>query len=455
MEIEALMLARVQFALALGYHIIFPTFSIGLAAYMAGLRLLEYFTGERQYRKAFDYWLKYFALSFGMGVVSGVVLSYAIGTTFGRFTEVAGAVVGPLMSYEVMTAFFLEAGFLGIMLFGRERVSPLVHLLSTLLVAAGTLLSAFWILSANSWMHTPVGYEIIDGIIHAKDWFAIVFNPSFPYRLAHMVLAAMLSTTFVGAAIGAWYLHHDKHRDFGIQTLRNAVIAASILAPLQIFVGDLHGLNTLEHQPIKVAAMEGHWETGGNVPLLLFALPDQAAEKNHFEIGIPNITSLILTHSLDGEVQGLKSVPPEDRPPVAPVFFSFRVMVGLGLLMLLLAWYGLLLQMRGKLAAAGRYHAVMRFTAPIGFIAMLAGWITTEIGRQPWTVYGLLRTPDAVSQVSADKLITTLILFAVVYTGLFVAFIKVCRMLLHKGPHPDAVKSGIVHDVESAQEPAS
>ena len=438
MELDALLLSRIQFAFTIGYHIIFPSLSIGLAFFLAILEGLELNakSPERKqtYRRAYDFWLRFFALSFGMGVVSGVVLSYEIGTNWGRFSEIAGPVVGPLMSFEVLSAFFLEAGFLGIMLLGRNRVGPKVHYFSTCMVSLGTMISAFWILSANSFMHTPAGFDIVDGIVMPVDWWAIVFNPSFPYRYFHMVVAALLSTSFVIAAVGAWYVIHNRQVDFGKDLMKTGLLAAAVLAPTQVVIGDLHGLNTLEHQPIKVAAMEGHWETGGEVPLLLFAWPDEEAEENYFEIGIPKLASLILTHDPSGELQGLTSVPAEDRPPVAPVFFSFRLMVGLGMLMLGLAWLGMFKWWRGTLGNNDWFATAIRFCSPIGFFAILAGWVVTEVGRQPWTVTGLLRTSGASSLVPGQDVAFTLLAFVVVYSVLFVAFVLFFRHLLRKGP---------------------
>src|ERR1043166_1397654 len=317
MDTAALLLSRIQFAFTIGYHILFPTLSMGLAMFLVFLEAMALKTGDARYKDAGAFWARIFALSFGMGVVSGVVLSYEVGTNWGRFAEFAGPVVGPLMSYEVLSAFFLEAGFLGIMLFGRNRVSPAVHFFACCMVALGTLMSAFWVISANSFMHTPAGYRIDDGILHVQSWREAIFNPSFPFRLAHMVTAAYLSTSFLVTAVGAWYVLHGRHEKFAVTTLRWGLVAASVLAPLQIFLGDQHGLNTFHHQPMKVAAIEGHWHTSNDVPLVLFGWPDQQAELNHFELLAPHLGSIILTHQLHGEVPGLTEVPPENRPPVA------------------------------------------------------------------------------------------------------------------------------------------
>ncbi len=434
MDEVALLLSRVQFAFTIGYHIIFPTLSMGLAMFLMVLEALELKTSQARYREASLFWSRIFALSFGMGVVSGVVLSYEIGTNWGRFSEIAGPVVGPLMSYEVMSAFFLEAGFLGIMLLGRHRVGPGVHFFATCMVAVGTLMSAFWILSANSFMQTPAGFEFAeDGRLIVHSWLEVVFNPSFPYRLAHMVVASYLTTSFVVMAVGAWYLLQDAGSRFGRDFLRWGMLAAAVLAPTQIVIGDMHGLNTLEHQPIKVAAMEGHWHTGGNVPLLLFAWPDQAAEKNHFELAVPGFASLILTHDFNGVVKGLTEVPANERPPVATVFWSFRVMVGCGLLMLVLSWLGVWRLWRKRVFEDRWLLQAMVLAGPIGFVAVIAGWVVTEVGRQPWVVQGLLRTDQASSLVPGSSVAFTLSLFVITYGVLFVAFGIFFRHLVRQG----------------------
>lgn len=434
MDDASLLLSRIQFAFTIGYHIIFPTLSMGLAWFLLIMRSLEYRTGKPQYRQAFDFWQKIFALTFGMGVVSGVVLSYQIGTNWGRFSEIAGPVVGPLMSFEVLSAFFLEAGFLGIMLLGRQRTGPTLHLFATAMVAAGTFLSAFWVISANSFMHTPAGYIVDNGIVLPSSWPEAVFNPSFPYRLAHMLIASLLTTAFVVASAGAIYLIKGEHKEFARSTLRWGIAAACVLSPLQIAVGDAHGLNTLEHQPAKVAAMEGHWHTSGHVPLLLFALPDQEAAENHFEIAVPNLASLILTHSIDGELQGLTDWPAEDRPPVATVFFSFRAMVGIGMLMLLLSWLSLFKLLRGTLFESTKLLWALRLMWPTGFIAVICGWVTTEVGRQPWVVHGLLRTRDASSLVPSSNVAFTLTLFIIVYCLFLGIYFYFIRKVIKNGP---------------------
>jgi cytochrome d ubiquinol oxidase subunit I len=431
---DALLLSRIQFAFVISFHILFPAFTIGLASWLAFLEGMYLWKKREIFRDLYFFWLKIFAVSFGMGVVSGIVMSFQFGTNWARLSEIAGNILGPLLSYEVLTAFFLEAGFLGVMLFGWTRVSPRVHFVCTLMVAIGTLISTFWIISANSWMHTPQGFEMVKGVIHPVDWWAVIFNPSFPYRLAHMVIAAFLTTAFVIGGVNAWYLLRGRFAEKALLSLKLAVAFVAIAAPLQVFVGDAHGLNAREYQPVKVAAMEAHWETGGNVPLILFAWPDQAAGENHYEIAIPNLASLILTHSWDGEIQGLKSVPPEDRPPVAPVFFSFRVMVGLGMAMLAMAVLGLWFWWRGKLADTRWYQRAWVAMIPSGFIAVLAGWFVAEIGRQPWVVYGVLRTADASSALPVASVLTSLIVFALVYFVVFGAGLWFLLALFKKGP---------------------
>ncbi len=391
------MLARLQFAFTISFHIVFPSFSIGLASYLAVLEGLWLFTGRAVFRDAFRYWLKIFAVVFGMGVVSGLVMSYQFGTNWSVFSDKTGPVLGPLMGYEVMSAFFLEAGFLGVMLFGEKRVGPRLHFLATLIVAGGTLMSAFWILSVNSWMHTPAGYGVNHvGQFVAVDWWAVIFNPSFPYRFVHMVLASYLATAFAVGAIGAWHLLRDSGNPAARLMFSMAMWMAALVAPIQIVVGDLHGLNTLEHQPAKIAAMEGHFETQAGAPLILFGMPDMAAERTRYAIGVPKLGSMILTHEWEGRVMGLKAWPPEERPYAPLLFWSFRIMVGLGVLMVVVGLWSLWRRVRGGLYEDRRLHRATLVMAPSGFVALLAGWITTEVGRQPYTVYGLLRTEDSI-----------------------------------------------------------
>lgn len=418
--LDATILARAQFAFTVSFHIIFPAFSIGLASYLMVLEGLWLRTGDDTYLKLFKYWMKIFAVAFGMGVVSGIVMSYQFGTNWSVFSDKAGPVIGPLMAYEVMTAFFLEAGFLGVMLFGMGRVSRSLHFAATCMVAFGTLLSATWILSVNSWMQTPAGYAINEvGQFIPVDWMKIVFNPSFEYRLVHMVLAAYLTTAFVVGAVGAWHLLRDRTNLPARRMFSMAMWMAAVVAPLQIFAGDLHGLNTLEHQPIKVAAMEGHWERQKGAPLILFALPDEDTEENHYEVAIPKLSALILTHDINGETPGLKDVSKEDRPPVAIVFWSFRIMVSLGMLMMLVGLCSLYLRWRGLLYESRWFQRCAVAMGPTGFVAVLAGWITTEVGRQPYTVYGALRTSQSIAPVEAPAVAASLMAFVVVYFLLF------------------------------------
>ncbi|GMG84218.1 cytochrome ubiquinol oxidase subunit I [Paralimibaculum aggregatum] len=432
---EAIDLARFQFAFTVAFHIIFPSFSIGLASYLAVLEALDLKTGNPVYRRLFDYWKKIFAVAFGMGVVSGLVMSYQFGTNWSVFSDRAGPIVGPLMGYEVLSAFFLEAGFLGVMLFGRDKVGPGLHFFATLMVAAGTLFSAFWILSVNSWMQTPAGYALNEaGQYVPADWWAVVFNPSFPYRLVHMVLAAYLTTAFVVGAVGAWHLLRDR-RDRAAQVMFSmAMWMALIVSPLQIVAGDQHGLNTLAHQPEKIAAMEGHYETRSGAPLVLFGIPDDENARIDHVIEIPHLGSLILTHSWDGEVKGLKAWPAEDRPPAEIVFWSFRVMVAVGFAMLAIGLWSGLGRLRGWLHEAPWLHRAAVAMGPSGFVAVLAGWITTEVGRQPWVIHGLLRTADAASPLDAPAVEASLIAFIVVYFAVFGAGTFYILRLMNKRP---------------------
>lgn len=415
----ALLLARLQFAFTISFHILFPAFTIGLAWWLVVLDALWIRTGRAVYAALHRRWTGIFAVSFGMGVVSGIVMSYQFGTNWSRFSDIAGPILGPLLSYEVMTAFFLEAGFLGIMLFGRGRVPPWVHMGATVLVAVGTLISAFWILAANSWMHTPQGHVMVDGRFHPADWWAVVFNPSFPYRFVHMVLATFLTTAFAVGAAGALALLRRPADEAGRMMVSMAMWMALVTAPVQIFAGDLHGLNTLEHQPAKIAAMEGHFETRAGAPLILFGWPDMDAGRTLHALEVPKLGSLILTHEWDGTVQGLEAFPREDWPPAPVVFVSFRLMVGLGLLMAAVAVLALLLRPGGRLYRSRAFLRLLVACGPSGFLAILAGWVTTEVGRQPWLIYGLFRTADGVSPVSAGQVGTSLAVFVVVYVVVF------------------------------------
>ncbi|MEX2629853.1 MAG: cytochrome ubiquinol oxidase subunit I [Tistlia sp.] len=434
MEFDPLLLSRIQFAFTISFHIVFPAITIGLASYLALLELLWLRTGEARFRDLYRFFSKLFAVCFGMGVVSGVVLSYQIGTNWSGLSQAAGNILGPLLAYEVLTAFFLEAGFLGVMLFGWDRVGPRLHFLATCMVAVGTLISSFWILSANSWMQTPAGFELVDGYFRPTDWLAAIFNPSFPYRLVHMILAAYLSTGLLVGGIGAWHLLKGREETRTRTMLAMSVLFVAVVAPLQIVAGDLHGLNTLEHQPVKVAAMEGHWETRPGAPLVLFALPDERSESNRFELAIPKLGSLILTHSWDGEVRGLKSWPADERPPVAIVFWSFRVMVACGLAILGIGLVGAFLYFRRRLYDTRWFLWLALAGSPLGLIAILAGWITTEVGRQPWVVYGLLRTADALAPLSGGSVAASLAAFVVVYLGVFGAGTWYLGRIAGQGP---------------------
>ena len=440
MDLDATMLARIQFAFTVSFHIIFPSFTIGLAAFIATLLVRWRITGQDHLHRLARFWTKIFAVSFAMGVVSGIVLSYELGTNWSRFSHVVGNVMGPLLGYEVLTAFFLEASFLGIMLFGWNRVSPNLHVTSAVLVAIGTSLSAFWILAANSWMHTPTGHEVRDGIAYPVDWLAIIFNPSFPYRFSHMFTAAFLTTSIVVAAVGARYLLTNRFHEEARTMLRMGIGMVALLAPLQLVIGDLHGLNTAKHQPAKVAAMEAHWDSSKPAPLVLFALPSDKDETNHYEISIPNVASYIITHDWEGRFPGLKDFAVEDRPPVAPVFFAFRVMVGLGMLMIAAGLFGAYLWWRGRLFETGWFLKALSISWPAGFIAILAGWWVTETGRQPWIAHGILRTKDAASPVAAGAVLTTLILFVIVYSIVFSMGMYYINRLIEKGPTGAAVK---------------
>ncbi len=433
-SLDPLILARVQFAFTVSFHILFPAFTIGLASFLAVLEGRWLWTKREEYRELYRFWIKIFAVSFGMGVVSGVVMSYQFGLNWSRFSDAGGAILGPLLAYEVLTAFFLEAGFLGIMLFGWNKVGRGLHFFATCMVAVGTLFSAFWILSANSWMQTPAGYAIVDGRFEPADWLKIIFNPSFPYRLVHMSLAAYLSTAFAVGGVAAWHLLRGR-RDPAVRRMFSmAMWMAAIVAPIQILAGDQHGLNTLEHQPVKVAAMEGDFDTRKGQPLVLFGMPDMEAQTTKWAVEIPKLGSLILTHSLDGEVKGMKAFPKQDQPYAPIVFWSFRIMVGLGCLMALLGFVSLWLRYKGELFHARWFHRSALWMGPAGFIAILAGWVTTEVGRQPWVVYGLVRTADATSPVLAPDIGFSLLLFVVTYLLVFVMGLYYMLRLVSIGP---------------------
>lgn len=433
-DLDPVLLARIQFAFTISFHIIFPAFTIGLASFLAVVEGLWLRTGRSEYNDVYKFWVKIFAVAFGMGVVSGVVMSYQFGTNWSIFSDKTSNVIGPLLGFEVLTAFFLEASFLGIMLFGSGRVSKRMHFAATCIVAIGTLISAFWILSANSWMQTPQGFIVgADGRLQPTDWIEIIFNPSFPYRLIHMVIAAYLTTAFVVGGVGAFYLWGKRHLPQARIMLGMATIMAALVAPMQLYVGDLHGLNTLKHQPLKVAAMEGIWETEQGAALRLFGWPDQKEEKMKYSLEIPKLASLILTHDLNGEVKGLKEWPKEDRPPVAIVFWSFRIMVMIGMLMIGIGIISAIQYFRGKLFNTRWLQGCWMLMMPSGFIALLSGWFVTEVGRQPYIVYGILRTSEMVSPaIIGPQIAWSLLIFVIMYTFVFGAgsyyIIKLIRM---------------------------
>lgn len=454
---DTLLLSRMQFAANISFHILFPTITIALGWVLLFFKIRYTTTKDERWMEAYRFWVKIFALSFALGVVSGITMSFQFGTNWPGFMETVGNIAGPLLAYEVMTAFFLEAVFLGIMLFGFSRVPNWLHTLATFLVAFGTLMSAFWILVLNSWMHTPQGFEMIDGVAHATDWSAIIFNPSMPYRFAHMVLASFLTVSFLIAGVSAfrWLI---GGRTEGVRVaLKTAVYTAALLIPLQIFMGDMHGLNTKEYQPAKVAAMEANWETGTGVPLVLFGLPDEEARTNHYQIGIPNLASYILTHDWNGEVKGLNDFVTEDgevmHPPVSPVFWSFRIMVGTGLLMLAVSWGASALMLRKRRGVEGLPKPVLYGLVTMsfsGWLATLAGWYTTEIGRQPWLVNGVVTTKQAVADVPAPMVLSTFIAYLAVYALLLVAYIYVIFYLARKTARGEGIGTNVAPTPPSA-----
>ncbi len=435
-DLAALDLARLQFGFTISFHIIFPAITIGLASYLVVLEVCWLRTRREVYNDLYHFWLKIFAVNFGMGVVSGLVMAYQFGTNWSRFSDFAGSITGPLLTYEVLTAFFLEAGFLGVMLFGRERVGEGLHFFSTLMVALGTLISATWILASNSWMQTPQGYALVDGRVAPVDWLKVIFNPSFPYRLVHMSIAAFLSTALFVGASAAWHLLRGNDNAAVRKMLSMSLWMLLVVAPVQAFVGDLHGLNTLEHQPAKIAAIEGHWDNKGadGTPLTLFGWPDMQREETRYALEVPHLGSLILTHSWNENIPALKEFAPQDRPNSTMVFWTFRIMVGLGFVMIGLGLWSAWLRLRGRLAACRPFLRLTLWMGPMGLVALIAGWITTEMGRQPWTVYGLLRTADAVSQHSAAQLSVSLALFVLVYAAVFGAGIGYVLRLVRIGP---------------------
>jgi len=429
-------LARAQFAFTISFHIIFPAFSIGLASFLTVLNALWLRTQDRTYLTLFEYWKKIFAVVFGMGVVSGIVMSYQFGTNWSVFSDKTGPILGPLLAYEVLSAFFLEAGFLGIMLFGREKVGPRLHMFATAMVAIGTLMSATWILAANSWMQTPAGYSINDvGQFTPEDWWAIIFNPSFPYRLVHMVLAAFLSTSFAVAGVAGWHLLKDRTNGATMRMFSMAMWMAAVVAPIQIIAGDAHGLNTLEHQPAKVMAMEGHYDSHPDgAPLILFGIPNPQEKRIDYAIQIPNLSSLILKHDLNAPLAGLDTVPDADEPPVTVVFWSFRIMIAIGFAMLGIGIWSLWRRWKGTLYQDRWLHRASVLMGPSGFVALLAGWVTTEVGRQPFTVYGVLRTVDSIGPVDAPAVGASLLAFIWVYFFVFGAGLFYIFRLMRQAP---------------------
>lgn len=449
MSPDAVLLSRVQFAFTIGFHILWPAYSIGISGYIVLLSALWLGTGRVVYRDLLRFWIHLFALGFTMGVVTGVVISYEIGTNWSGYAAAVSDVIGPFFTYETMVAFFLEAGFVGIMLFGMNRVSRRLHFFSCLMVALGALLSAFWILAANSWMQTPAGFKIVGNRFEVTNWWNAVFTPSLPYRYAHMVTAAYIAGTFVVIGVLGFYLWRGRHLPFARAGFSLAMWIALVLAPLQIVLGDWHGRNTLEYQPIKVAAMEGDWDTRRSQPMILFAWPDTAAERDEYMLAIPRLGSLILTHDWNGKVEGLKAVSRADRPPVPYVFFAFRFMVGIALLLVLIALLGLYLRLRGRLYDTRWFAALCAFSSPLPFLAILSGWTVTEVGRQPYVVYGYMRTADAIAPVAAGSVAASLALFIIVYSVLLVAFFYYAARTVLRGPHieepserPSAVRPG-------------
>jgi cytochrome d ubiquinol oxidase subunit I len=442
-SLDPVLLARIQFAFTVSFHILFPAFTIGLASWLAVVEWRWLKTGNDIYKEIYRMWVKIFAVTFGMGVVSGVVLSFQFGTNWSVFSDRIGSIVGPLLGFEVLTAFFLEASFLGVMLFGWNRVSRKMHFASTLIVAGGTLVSAFWILSVNSWMQTPQGFRLGEhGLLYPTQWLQIIFNPSFPYRFMHMVTAAYLTTAFVVGGIGAYYLWRKLHVSHARVMLGMAMIMAVFVAPFQLVLGDLHGLNTFKYQPAKVAAMEGIWETERGAALKLFGWPDQEEEKTKYAIEIPKLSSLILTHDLDGEVKGLKEWPKDERPPVAWVFWSFRIMVGVGILMILTGVFAVVLFFRKRLFDTRWFQFWCMALTPAGFIAVIAGWCVTEIGRQPYVVQNVIRTAESVSPVAGQHIALSLLAFIVTYLFVFGAGSYYIVQLIATGPTPEGEAYG-------------
>jgi len=448
MHLDPVLLSRLQWSWVIAWHILLPAFTVGLASYIAVLEGLYFFTGRELWFRISGYWTRIFAVSFGMGVVSGIIMPFQFGTNWSRFTDATADVLSPLMAYEGLMAFFLEASFLGVLLFGRRLVPSWAHFLAALMVAFGTLLSSFWILATNSWMQTPQGYQIVNGRFEPVDWIAVIFNPSFPYRLLHNVTAFYITTAFVVMGAGAWLLRRGRATEDARMMILMALDLLIVLVPLQIFLGDQHGLNALEYQPAKVAAIEGRYDTVSPMPLTLFGIPDDKAAVMRNAIEIPDLGSLILTHSWKEPIKGLKEWPADERPPVGPPFFAFRVMVGIAFIMLFVVVVGEILRVRGRLWEAAWFLRLCQLVAPLGFVAVVAGWVTTEVGRQPWTVYGLLRTADSVSpSLTGTDVAISLTLYIIVYLIMFPTGIGFMAGLVRPGPQPqesrpESVESG-------------
>ena len=442
MHLDPLFLSRLQWAWVIAWHILLPAFTVGLASFIAVLEGLHLFTGDQVWFRISRFWTRIFAVSFGMGVVSGIIMPFQFGTNWSRFSDAAANVISPMLAYEDLMAFFLEASFLGILLFGRNLVPRWAHFLAACMVAIGTLFSSFWILSVNSWMQTPAGFEVKDGRFFPTDWLAIIFNPSFPYRLAHTVSAFYVTTAFVVLGVGAYLVRGGRFADEGQRIVRMALNFLIVFVPLQIVLGDMHGLNTRQYQPAKLAAIEGDWTTSDPTPLTVFGLPNETAERNDYAIEIPYLGSLILTHSLHGEIKGLKDFPVDRRPPVWPVFFGFRIMVGVAMIMLATVLAGWYLRLRKRLFTTRWFLRVCKGVAPLGFVAVLAGWTTTEVGRQPWTIYGLFRTAQSVSpSLTGHDVLVSLIAYMAVYLVMFPAGIAVMAGLVRTGPAEEAMGS--------------
>ena len=452
MELDPIFLSRLQFAFVVSFHALFPVFTIGLASFIAFLEFRAWQTGDALYTRISKFWIKIFAVVFGMGVVSGIVMSFQFGTNWSEFSYATANFLGPVLSYEVITAFFLEAAFLGVLLFGRDRVPQGVHVFAAMMVALGTFISSFWILVANSWMQTPAGLEMIDGVVHITAWTEAIFNPSFWPRFFHMALASLLTAGFVVAGVSAFYLLRKKHVEMNRKALGVTMWILLFAAPAQLVVGDIHGLNTFEHQPTKVAAMEGVWETTEGAPFLLFAIPDSANETNHFEIGLPNMASLVLTHELDGEVPGLLEVPAEERPPVGIVFWSFRIMLAIGTLMIGFALVGAWLRWKGRLFDAPRFHKGLTWMIPTPFIAVLAGWFVTEVGRSPWLLYGMMDYAASITpSLSGGTALFSLIGYIAVYSVVFASGVYYLIRIVRAGPEP----TDTVQEPQHAKRPLS